>query len=63
LPQNAPSSLLPDRATRILEVEWAEEVRRNTIFVGNVNEKEKKAWTPLKGIKLGWFICLNRDSE
>jgi hypothetical protein len=44
LPQNASSSLLPDGATGILEAEWGEEVEeRNTIFVGNVNEKEKKA--------------------
>jgi hypothetical protein len=28
-----------------------------------VNEKEKKAWTPLKGIKSGWFICLNPDPK
>jgi hypothetical protein len=54
LPQNAPSSLLPDGATGILEAEWAEEVEdKNTIFIGNVNEKEKKAWTPLEGIKSG----------
>jgi hypothetical protein len=64
LPQNAPSSLLPDGATRIPEAEWAEKVEeRNTIFVGNVNEKEKKAWTPLEGIKSSWFIFLNPDRE
>jgi hypothetical protein len=64
LPQNALSSLLSNGATGILEAEWAEEVKeRNTIFVGNVNKKEKKAWTPLEGIKFGWFICLNLDPE
>jgi hypothetical protein len=64
LPQNAPSSLLLDGATGILEVEWAEEVEeRNTIFFGNVNEKEKKTWTPLEGIKSGWFICLNPNQN
>jgi hypothetical protein len=35
----------------------------NTIFIENVNEKEKKAWTPFKGVKSGWFICLNPDPE
>jgi hypothetical protein len=64
LPQNASSLLLPDGATRILEAEWAEEVEeRNTIFVGNVNEKEKEAWTPFEGIKSGWFNCLNSDPK
>jgi hypothetical protein len=64
LPQNTPSSVLADKATKILEVEWADEVEeRNIIFVGNVNEKEKAAWTPLEGIKSGWFICLNPNAE
>jgi hypothetical protein len=55
---------MPDGATRILKAEWAEEVEeKNTIFVGNVNEKKKEAWTPLEGIKSGWFICLNPDLE
>ena len=64
LDQNVPSPLQPHGATEILEAEWAEEIEeRNTIFVGSLNEKEKEAWSPLEGIKSGWFVCLNPDPK
>jgi hypothetical protein len=44
VPQNAPSSLQPHGAMRILEAEWAKNVEeKNTIFVGKMNEKKKEA--------------------
>jgi hypothetical protein len=64
LSQYASSSVQLQGVTRILEVEWVEDVQeRNTINVGKVNEKEKEAWTPLEGIKSGWSVYLNPNPE